>query len=72
MGVHLLVHQPEDDGFVPDQSLVVTLTIRNVLLSVASVHEGVGDILNIPVFVLRRLKKLDREKQGYKNGFGAL
>ena len=72
MSVHFLVHQPEDDGLVPDQSLVVTLRIRNVLLSVASVHEGVADILDIPIFVLHGLEKLDGDKQGYKNSFGAL
>ena len=59
VGIHLCIHQPERDGLVPHQGLVVALGIGNALFMVASIGEGPSDALHVPILVLLLLQKLD-------------
>ena len=63
--VHILVDEPEDDGLVADQRLVVTLAVRDVFLAVAPVHQRVTDVGDAPVLVLSLLHELAVHKASY-------
>ena len=52
--VHLLVHEPEGEGLVPHESLVVGLGVGDALLHPTTVGESVDDVANVPIFILRR------------------
>ena len=49
---HFFVHQPERNRLITDESLVVTLGIRNALLKVPAVREGVNNVTYLPLVVL--------------------
>ena len=59
VGVHLLVHQPEGQRLVPYQRLVVALRVRDALLPVPPVGQGVTDLPHLPVVVRNLFQMLE-------------
>ena len=60
--VHLLVHQPEGDGLVAHQCLVVALRVGDAGLRPAPVGQRVGDVAHVPVLILGGLQQLRQKK----------
>ena len=61
MPVHVGVHEPEDDGLVPDERLVMALGIGDGLLVLSAVGHLKEDVSGFPVLVLDLLDILDPE-----------
>lgn len=57
--VHLLVHQPERQSFVPDERLVVRLRVRDRLLLPPAVTQRVNDVADAPILVRLFLQHFD-------------
>mmetsp|Transcript_78471 Transcript_78471/g.202067 ORF Transcript_78471/g.202067 Transcript_78471/m.202067 type:complete len:423 (-) Transcript_78471:401-1669(-) len=57
--VHLRVHQPEGDGLVADDGLVVRLNVADHLLLIPPVRERVDDVPHVPALVRLLLQHLD-------------
>mmetsp|Transcript_39718 Transcript_39718/g.77744 ORF Transcript_39718/g.77744 Transcript_39718/m.77744 type:complete len:451 (-) Transcript_39718:756-2108(-) len=57
--VHLLVHQPEGNGLVTNERLVVALAVAHHLLLVPAVGEGVNNVAHLPLIIRHLLEKLD-------------
>mmetsp|Transcript_9850 Transcript_9850/g.28314 ORF Transcript_9850/g.28314 Transcript_9850/m.28314 type:complete len:381 (+) Transcript_9850:270-1412(+) len=57
--VHLLIHEPEGNGLVAHQRLVVRLAVAHHLLLVPAVGEGVGDVAHLPLVIRLLLEQLD-------------
>ena len=49
--VHVLIHEPECEGFIADECLIMAFCVGDVRFSVASVDEGAPDFMEVPVFV---------------------
>ena len=56
---HLLVHQPERDCLIADESLVMALCVRDASLTMAPVDQGMNDIGHVPCVILRMLQEFD-------------
>lgn len=56
---HLLVHQPERQGLVTDQSLVMGFGIGHTSLLVTSVGESVDDVAHVPSVIGALFQQLD-------------
>mmetsp|Transcript_13633 Transcript_13633/g.30991 ORF Transcript_13633/g.30991 Transcript_13633/m.30991 type:complete len:257 (+) Transcript_13633:4385-5155(+) len=57
--VHLCIHQPESDGLVTNNSLVMRLHIAHTFLLPASVCQRVHNVPHVPRIISRLLEKLD-------------
>ncbi len=49
--VHLLIHKPESERFIPHQSLIMTFRIPDMFFIVAAVHQRVVQAAEIPIFI---------------------
>ena len=58
-GVHFFVHEPEGEGFVSYEGLVVGLCVGNCFFTVAAVGELSPDGFEIPLFVGGVLEEFD-------------
>ena len=54
--IHLFVHEPESQGLIPYQCLVMRFSIGDIIFFVPTVAKGVPHLLDVPVFVLLVLK----------------
>eukprot|EP00951_Prasinocladus_malaysianus_P043456 scaffold542677_cov46-Prasinocladus_malaysianus.AAC.1 len=62
--IHVLVHEPESDSFVSDQSLIVTLSVAHTCLSIAAVGHGVANVAHVPSPVVLVACKESAARQG--------
>ena len=49
--VHVFVHQPEGQRLVPDQRLIVALSISDVPLTVTTIGQREDDVPQVPLLV---------------------
>ena len=57
--IHGGVHEPEGEGFVSDEGLVVALGVGDGFFSVAAVGEGVENFVEVPLLVGSVFEELD-------------
>mmetsp|Transcript_15557 Transcript_15557/g.33794 ORF Transcript_15557/g.33794 Transcript_15557/m.33794 type:complete len:656 (+) Transcript_15557:2686-4653(+) len=57
--VHLGIHEPEGQGLVSHNGLIVGLAIGDDLLLVSSIREDVHDVTHVPLVVAHLLQQLD-------------